>query len=395
MPNQLLDVMPKILAQALVTLRENAVMPRLVNADYGTEAAQKGSVIHVKVPSKMVTQDVVPAAYSQGTADLQLDTVPIPMNYWKESAFQLSDKDLLEIDGGAVNMQVTEAARAIANDVDNSLLGLYRGIYNYAGTAGTTPLATNLTDALAARKALNANNALMSDRRFVIGVDAEANALGLPAFQQYLQAGTDVTIREGQIGRKIGFDWYLDQNMPNHTKGTVGAGIKTTGAPVTTAVADASNPQAHNPRNSYSVPCDTAGNGTTVVVGDVFSVAGDTQTYVITAPATSNGSGVVTLTFSPAPKVVWATGAAITFRASRAINLAFHRDSFALAVRPLGQSEYGAELGGSQMLTMVDPMTGIPLRLEVRKEFKRIRWSLDCLWGVGLVRPETAVVLAG
>jgi hypothetical protein len=40
-------------------------------------------------------------------------------------------------------------------------------------------------------------------------------------------------------------------------------------------------------------------------------------------------------------------------------------------------------------------MTGIPLRLEVRKEFKRVRWSLDCLWGVGLVRPETAVVLAG
>ncbi len=399
MTQVLFDVMPKILAQALITLRENAIMPRLVNADYSTDAAQKGNVVQVPVPTKMSATDVVPAAYSQSTPDLQLDTVPVPLNYWKESSFQLSDKDLNEVMDGAVSMQVVEAARAIANEVDKSILGLYKGIWNYAGTAGTTPFASDLSAALTARKLLNNNNALLTDRRIVLNTDAEANALGLPAFQQYLQAGTDVTIKEGQIGRKLGMDWFLDQLAPTHTAGTVTTAI-TTALPVTTSTVDASNPQLHNPRTTYSVACDSAGNAKTIVVGDVFTVSGDTQTYVVTAAATSGASGTasaqtLSVSFSPAPKVAWAIGSTLTLKASRAINLAFHRDSFALAVRPLQQSEYIGQLGGSQFMTMVDPLTGIPLRLEVRQEYKRIRWALDCLWGVGLVRPETAAVIAG
>jgi hypothetical protein len=374
-------------------------MPRIVNSDYSSEAAQKGSIIHVPVPSAMTTADVVPAAFSQSTPDFTQNTVPIPLNNWKESAFLLTDKEIMEInEGQSVNMQVVEAARAIANDIDRSILNLYRGVWNYAGAAGTTPFATTLGAALDARKVLNNNNAPLNDRRIVLGVDAEANALGLPAFQQYLQAGTDVTIREGQIGRKLGMDWYMDQNMPNHTKGTM-ATATTTAVPQTVTTNDASNPVQHNPRVTYTVACDTAGNAATLVVGDVFTAAGDNQTYVVTAAATSGASATpsaqtVTVQFQPAPKVAWSAGTVLTFRANRAVNLVFHRDAFALAVRPLEQSALDMELGGN-MMTMIDPLTGIPLRLEVRREHKRVRWSLDALWGVGLVRPEVACVLAG
>jgi hypothetical protein len=398
MPNELRDIMPRILAQALITLRENAIMPRLVNADYSNQAAEKGSVVNVPVPSRMTATDVLPGAYSQSTGDLQLDTVPIPLNNWKESAFFLTDRDQLEIMDGAQNMQVVEAARAIANEVDKSLLDLFKGVYNVVGTAGTTPMGSNLDVVLEARKLLNKNNALMSDRRVVLDVDAEAEALGLPAFQQYLQAGTDITIREGMIGRKLGFDWYLDQNITQHVAGTCTAAT-TTAAPATTTTADASNPQQHNPRTVYSVATDTAGNARTIKVGDVFTAAGDTQTYVVTANATSGASGTasaqtMTVSFSPAPKVTWNTGTVLTFRASHVNNLVFHRDAFGLAVRPLAESSLEQELGANTM-TMIDPVTGIPLRLEVRREYKRVRWALDCLWGVGLVRPETAVRLLG
>jgi P22 coat protein - gene protein 5 len=399
--NTFLDLAPKILSQALITLRENAIMPRLVNFDYSNDAKSKGAVIQVPVPSAMSAVDVVPAAYSQNTPDLTLPTVPIPLNYWKEAAFQISDKEAEEIMSGVPSMQIVEAARAIANEVDRSLIGLYKGVYNYAGTAGTTPFASDLSAVLAARKQLNNNNALLNDRRVVLNTDAEANALGLPAFQQYLQAGTDVTIREGQIGRKLGMDWFLDQNLPTFTAGNFASGtVKTTALPQATTTADASNPQQHNPRTVYSVAVDSAGNAATAKLGDVFTVAGDSQTYVVTADVTSAASGTASaqtavISFSPAPKVQWTVGSVLTFKASRAVNLVFHRDAFALAVRPLDTSNMDKELGGAQFMTMVDPLTGIPLRLEIRREYKRIRWSLDCLWGVGLIRPETACVLAG
>lgn len=403
MANIFNDVAPKILAQALTTLRENAVMPRLVNSDYSNDAAQKGSIVQVPVPSAIAAQDVVPGPYSQSTPDMQLDTVPIVLNNWKEAPFQISEKEMMEIMDGAVSMQVKEAAKAIANSVDRSLIALSRGCYLYAGTAGTTPFGSTLNEFKDARKLLNKNNAPLTDRRVVLNSDAEANAVVLPAFAQALNAGTDETIREGAIGRKLGFDWYLDQNLDvagNFTAGTFVSGtVKTTAAPVATTTADASNPQLHNPRTVYTVAVDSAGNATTAKAGDVFSVAGDSNTYVITADVTSAASGTAsaqtaTISFYPAPAVAWSTGSVITIRSSRATNLVFHRDAFALAIRPLSS---GTGVAGChvQKMTMVDPITGIPLRLSVREEYMRERWSIDCLWGAALVRPSNAVILAG
>jgi hypothetical protein len=42
-----------------------------------------------------------------------------------------------------------------------------------------------------------------------------------------------------------------------------------------------------------------------------------------------------------------------------------------------------------------DPVSGLTMRLQVRKEYRRYRWSFDVLWGVGAVRPDLAVRIAG
>jgi len=285
-----------------------------------------------------------------------------------------------------------EAAKSLGNDIDRSLLGLYKQAYNYQGVAGTTPIAST-SDIIQCRNLLNKNLAPVKDRRMVLNPDAESNALSLQAFNLYLNSGTTQTQTEGELGRKFGFDFYMDQNILSHTAGTLAGVVVTSGVPTSVSTPDASNPQLHNARTVNSVGISGATNGTTIVAGDVFTVAGDTQTYVVANTSTVAG-GIATIVFSPAPKVFWAGGSSVTLRASRVANLAFHRDAFALAIRSIESASAEGELGGKS-LTMVDPITGIPLRLQVRLEFNRVRYALDCLWGVALVRPEHVVILAG
>lgn len=370
MANSLSAVIPQILAQGLLALRENVVMPALVNSDYSVEAAQKGATIDVPIPSAIAVQTVSPAATPPSTADVAPTTVSIALDQWKEAPFYLTDKDLMEAVRGIIPMQASEAIKAIANDVNSYIMGKYLKIYGYAGTAGTTPFGSGTTEATAARKVLNNQLAPLDDRRLVIDPDAEAQALDLRAFQDMSFSGSAAGIIEGRVNRKLGFDWFMDQQVKTHTN--TGAGTVTLN-------------QADHAIGDTTLTWD--GGGTEPGNGDIFTVAGDTQTYVVTAHTAT------TITYSPAAKVAWADNAAITFKATHVVNLGFHRDAFAFATRPL--ADENVEGLGSIVQAAIDPVSGLALRLEVTREHKRIRWSYDVLYGAELVRPELAVRLAG
>jgi hypothetical protein len=329
-------------------------------------------------------QDVVPGPYSQNTPDLTVNTVPIPLNNWKEVPFYLTDKDLGEIMAGVPAMEVTEAARALSNAVDLSLLNLYPQIFNAVGVAGTTPFSGGSGDSVArqARKVLGKWLTPMSDRAIVLDLEAEAEALGLPAFASYQQSNDDQLIKEGRIGRKYGFDWFCDQLAVRHPVPTL--------SNLTVAVNGAVT------QGASQMVVDSGTLTGSVRVGDLFTVAGDTQTYTVTEAATA-AANAVTVKFSPIAQTPFADNAAVVFRGGHAVNLAFHRDAFALAIRPLSEqgADIAGELGGGRTLTMVDDVTGIPLRLEVKREHKRTRWSMDLLWGCALVRPQCATRILG
>lgn len=365
-------VIPQLLAQGLLALRQMAVMPRYVNRAYEATAGEKGSSIDVPVPSAITAQAVSPSYIAPDDTGVAPTSVNIPLSQWYEAPFFLNDKEMLEVQSGTIPMQATEAVKALANNVDNAILALYKDIYGYAGVAGTTPFGADLSEFLEARKVLN-NQLAPTDPRFVaLSPDAEANALGLRAFQDAAFRGDRDGILNGQIGFKLGSTWFMDQNVPSHTAGTGSAGTVTGTA------------------GSNTLTLNAAGTGT-LVVGDVFTIAGDTQTYVTATADGDISSGSTALTVYPALKTS-PSGAVFTIKATHVVNLAFHRDAFAFASRPFAGAD---PMGLGVFQSAVDPISGLTLRLEVSRQYKRTRFAYDILYGVKTVRRELACRIAG
>lgn len=377
--NTLTAVIPQILAQSVVTLRQNSIMPRLVNSNYDYATAFQGQAITIPIPSAITANAVTPAAYYAAGTNLAPANATITLDQWYEASFTLSDKEIQEAIAGIIPMQAAEAVKAIANKVDQYIMSKYVTCPYYTGTAGTTPFASTISEATSMRKILNNNLAPLGDRRVVLNADAEANLLGLSIFNSAaaVQAGMIAPeLVEGTLGRKLGFDWFMNQNITTHSNGTRQATTFQINS-TTVAIGDT------------QVAIDT-GTGV-AAIGDTFTVAGDANQYVCITGCTST-----LLKFAPTAKVAWADNAVVSFAGagsgSQVINLGFHRDAFAFVSRPLADS---VELGGNMISSVVDPLSGLALRLEVQRGWKETKWSLDCLWGATLVRPELCCRLLG
>lgn len=382
MANTLDDLMPKILARGLMRLRGRLVLPRAVNTDYSRDAAQRGQTINIPKPPSLSTRTVSPGVTPTAAPDITENTVPLTLDQWEEVPIAFTDKDRLEAIDTSVEMAIDAAVDALAESVNASIFGLYDELYEFVGTPGTTPFASSYATATEARKVLNKNKAQLANRFLVIDPDAEENATNLSSFADSSYSNDSGVITEGDIGRKVGFDWIMDQQVPLHTNGTLTDG---TGHQ---AITDG-QPTIGDKTQDFD---ETSLSGT-VTKGSVFTVAGDDQTYVVTEDATAAGNAI-TLTFEPGAKVAWADGAQMTLKGdaeeSYVNNLALHRDSLALAVRP-----FRAPASNAQVMTMIDPATGLPLRLEVTRQNKQDYWSFDLLWGVKAIRPEVGVRVAG
>lgn len=386
MPNTLSPIMAKILARGLVVLREFCIMPQLVNGSYAVEAARKGATIDVPVPTATVADPVSPSNTPPAPTALSIKTVPIQLDQWYKSNFFLSDKDQMDIDRNQsfLPMQTNEAIRAIANVVNAAIHGCGAGVYGFVGTLNSgstgyvTPFATSDSDAVTVRKVLSKQLCPLSDRRGVLDFDAEANALSLASFKDYLNTGDPEIKREGRIGRKFGIDWYVDNAVPTHTAGTF-TGTVTASAAVVGAT---------------SVTLNAAGGAAVALkAGDVITFAGDSQTYAVQADLTVAGSNAGSVKIYPPLQIALDGGEAPTVTPNFVRNLVFHRDAIAFANRPLMDSTAGVDLGN--FLSMQDPVSGLVMRLEVSRQYKQTVWEFDILWGNALVRPELGAIIAG
>lgn len=374
--NTLTQVVPQMLAKGLLALRENCVTPRLVNRGYEPMAGKKGSTVDVPIPSAIAAVAVTPGAYAPDAAALVPTSVPIVLDQWFEAPFDLSDREIMEVDPSFFPSAASEAIKSIANTVDRYVLGLYPHLFGFVGTPGTVPFNSGtVADASALATVLNVQTAPQDERYVVLDAHAEGSARNLPAFNNVAWNGRAQTMQQGTIATPtFGFGWWMNQNVPFHTAGT-GTGYTVDG----------------NHAAGVTAVAVEAGSGT-FERGDIITFSSDPQTYTVTADVASVAASI---SIQPALRLALTNGATVTIKASHRANIAFQRDCIALAMRPLAdQSELTRELGAI-VRTGFDPISGLALRLEVRREHKRLRWSYDVLFGASVIRPELGARLAG
>lgn len=372
------NVLQTVVSMGLRALRERVVLATIVNRDYEKEitGAKRNATVNISVPAAIAARDVVPDVVPPSLSAVTPTSIPITLSQWKEAPFAMDDKGLVQIERNIIPQQMSEAIKTIANTIDAYLWTFTTGFYGFAGAPGVTPFATDLAEYLDARQQGEAQ-LMDSDPRYVIlDTLAEANALGTNAVQNASwRGGNGENFREGVIGRVLGANWAASQNVPRHLAGTW------TNAGTTTGTNAA----------GQGVVNLTGGTGS-ILVGNIVTFAGDTQTYVVTAATGTAPTTQITV----APNLVTAKSSSevVTVKASHRMNVLIHRDAIGFAMAPLVDDVRIEGIAVAQAVA-VDEKSGLSLRLEITRQHRQYQWSFDALYGAALVRREFGVRIAG
>jgi hypothetical protein len=370
MANDLTTIMPKVLSAGLLAFRNRAVFPRLVNQNWSSEEASAGQTIDVPLPRALTPAAVVPANVPPAGTNITTLTTPIRLDQWRMADFHLSDKDQKEIDANRTFIpgEVTEAAEALATEANGYLANLTSRFAMATAAPAGEPWAAAHADATAAAlvAAFGQNKVAIGNRRNLVDPINEGLAVTLPEFRDASQSASAQTIIEANIGRKYGFDWFMDQQCKRGMTKGGGTGHVADGA---------------QPAGSLVLAVKT-GTGS-FLAGDSIKVTGSefVNYYTVAAGSTTtainiDGRGLL----NPV-----ADGDTVEIVTPATWIPAFHRDAIAFVNRPIADSN---ESLGNRILTQTDPVSGITMRLEVSRQHKRNAWQFDILYGGGVIAPE-------
>jgi len=377
-------LIPRILGGALMVLREQCPLLRHVQKDYNGAASEKGNTIVIHVPVPQTVGAITPSNATPSGSTKSLTPVSVTLATHEGTNFQLTEQDAWKMRvSDFVPGQVKESARAIANSISAALWACYTKVYGYAGTAGTNPFATNVNPAADVEGVLE--DQLCPDngqRKLYLGSVERTAALKLAELKAQYSAGNTDALRMARIGQLFSMEVFKDGNRPTHTAGTSDAA---------TAV------KANVAAGLKTFKLKGTGATGTLVVGDIITFAGHSQTYAVQNAVADVSVADTDVTIEPALVSSIAADELIARKATHKVNLAMDPAALALAIRPnkVGYGIEGAEPQGDPV-TMVDAQTGIPLTLYVYRQYHQVTYELTAgLYGCGLADGRLAARLAG
>ena len=400
MANTLLT--PTIISNELLRrFKNNLNFAKNCTHEFDSEFDKIGGQFNLRVPVKFSA--VKSAVLS--VQDVTEVTKPLVINTQAHTGFQFTSKDLTLTVDKFGDRYLNSAAVALANTFEaDGLTMAYQNTFNMVGTPGTTP--TALRTYKAALAAMDKQSAPFDgDRNIVINSDAELEIID--SLKGLFQSSTQIKnqYEMGRMGTAMGADWNLNQVVRTHQVGALGGtptvnGGSQTGYSLVTNGWTAAAAQRLNQGDVITIAGVTACNP---VSGDVYS---NLQQFVVTAPASSDGSGNMTISIYPqiqpsgSLKTVSASpaaGAAITVVSGTANqltpqNLAFHKEAFCYAMAQL-ELPQGVHFAGRS----TDKDTGLSLRIVSSYDIVNDLFvtRVDSMYGWAPKRNEWAARIAG
>jgi len=371
---------PSIIArEALMKLENNLVFANLVHRDHSREwntGLKVGNAVTIRGPATFTANEFTSTISVQAATET---SVTLTLEKHFDVSFDVTSSDW------KLNLQdfsdqlIEPAVIALAQAIDNYVAQQFDEVYNFVGTATDPP--DSLDDIAAIDEKMNNEKVPFRGRNVVVNAKAKRDLFSIPQFTDAEKRADDGSaLREASMGRFMGFDWFMDQNIQSFTGGTLSDG--TSKAAITDGVQTI---------GLKTIDIDETTLTGTLVTGDVFTVAGDTQQYVVTGgPHTASGNAITGLTFEPAAKVAWGDGAAVTFVANHVANLAFHRNAIALVVAPLEMPD-----GAAKSMVMGNRGLGIRYVSDYSISSKTDTISLDVLVGSRAIDPRLATRVLG
>ncbi len=375
MANTLLT--PAVIArEALMTLYSQTVMLPLVHRDFSAEFAKVGDTVTIRKPATFTAQEFAGAITVQDATE---SSVAVVMNKHLDVSFAVTSKELALSISDFRTQLLNPAMEAIAQKVDQYLLALYIDTYNTVGTAGTTP--SGVADITGVGRILDINKVPMGDRTLAIDAFAKDKFLQIASFFEADKVGDDGSaLRNASLGRKFGSDTVFANNIVAHSNGSVAhtGNFAVNGAVLVGAT-------------TMNVNATTLTG--TWAKGSVFTVAGVTGSYVVTADNVAAANALTGVTFFPAAPVGgFPTTSIITRVAGHTPNIGFHRSAFAFVTRTL-EIPMGAGAGTAEIVNY----GGLGLRVVsgYNMTSKTDTVSIDLLCGVKTLDAARAVRLLG
>ena len=365
---------PSVIArEALMVLMNNMVMGNLVNRTAITEfSAAVGDTVTVRKPATFIAADM-PIASNQ---DIKEIGIPVVMSKWRGVRFSLTAKEASMSLRDYSSRYITPGVQAIAQDVDSFLCGLLVGFpYKRVQTATTVKI-----DDIAGLSAdMSVRKVPLTDRYLVLDPLSAAKYKVLGPVLDAGQRGNQNAINDAQLGRLMGFDTYEDQNIK--TEGTMVGTLAGCSTPATVALG----------AESMTVT-DTDATPGLLPAGTTFTIAGDTQIYVLTDDATQTATGCL-IKFAPPLQVAITSAKAISAgtvaSSGKTESAAFHKNAIDLVTCPLAKP-----LG-----TPSEVISDNGMSIRVVYTFDQTTWSdiiaLDVLYGGRVMDAELGERLIG
>lgn len=381
MANTLTSLIPSLYASLDVVSRELVGAIPCASLDASVERAAVGQLVTSFMTPTASATNITPGVTPPNDGDQTIGNVQLSITKARRVPFRWNGEEQLGLRNGGTNpaavrnSQMTQAIRTLVNEMEADVVAAARlGASRAYGTAGTTPFASTLGDPAQVRKILDDNGAPLNDRCLIIDTTAGAALRTLAQLTKANEAGSTLTLRDGELLNLHGFSIHESAGVTFNTKGT--------GSAYTTNTA------------GYAVGATDitliTGSGT-IVAGDVITFAGDTNKYVVVTGIAAPGT--VSIAAPGLRQAISTSAIAVTVGNSYTGNIAFSSSSLVLATRAPALPD-GGDMAVDRMV-ITDPRSGISFEVAMYAQYRQMQYEVSACWGVKGIKNAHAAVLLG